>query len=185
MANFEELLAWTEIPLPETLKNLEESEREALAGYIKAVVDAKTDGFDELYHAIGSIVRFIPHFIVIPLMVEHIRPQISAGVCRTMGVDQAVNYANDLPLEYFSEVSKHLDDELMGRILEKMKRNQAEKVILYELLHHRPHMLGIAEHLDRRMLEFVVRNIDLDGLPEHDSAIAAHGRLMEKIRNMH
>ena len=185
MATIEETLAWTEMPLPEALKNLKPEEQEALAQYIKTVVDSKTDGFDELYHAIGSIVRFIPHFIVIPLMVEHIRPQISAGVCKTMGVDQAVNYANDLPLEYFSEVSRHLDNDLMARILEKMKRNQAEKVILYELLHHRPHMLGIAEHLDRKMLEFVVKNLDLNGLPENDPVIAVHKVLIERIRELH
>ncbi|NTU54560.1 MAG: hypothetical protein HGA97_12910 [Chlorobiaceae bacterium] len=185
MSTFEETLAWTETPLPEALKNLGLEEQEALARYMKTVVTLKTDGFDELYHAIGSIVRFIPHFIVIPLMVEHIRPQISAGVCRTMGVDQAVNYANDLPLEYFSEVSRYLDHDLMARILEKMKRHQAEKVVLYELLHHRQHMLDIAEQLDRRMLEFVVKNLDLKGLPESDPVIAAHKILVEKIHNMH
>lgn len=184
MATIEETLAWTEIPLPEALKNLKQEEQEVLTSYIKAVVDNKTDGFDELYHAIGSIVRFIPHFIVVPLMVEHIRPQISAGVCRTMGVDQAVNYANDLPLEYFSEVSRHLDNDLMARILEKMKRNQAEKVILFELLHHRSHMLGIAEHLDRRMLEFVAKNLEINGFSESDPELAAHKLLLEKIRDL-
>jgi len=184
MATLEETLSWTEIPLPEPLKNLKPEEQDALAGYVKTVVENKTDGFDELYHAIGSIVRFIPHFIVIPLMVEHIRPQISAGVCRTMGVDQAVNYANDLPLEYFSEVSRHLDNDLMARILEKMKRNQGEKVILFELLHHRTHMLGIAEHLDRRQLEFVVKNLDLNGLPEGDPVITAHKSLSEKLHGL-
>jgi hypothetical protein len=185
MTTFEESLAWTETPLPEVLKHIGKEEQEAFAQYVKTVVDLKTDGFDELYHAIGSIVRFIPHFIVIPLMVEHIRPQISAGVCKTMGVDQAVNYANDLPLEYFSEVSRHLDNDLMARILEKMKRNQAEKVILFELLHHRQHILGIAEHLDRRMLEFVVKNLDLNGLPENDPLIATHRVLLSKISNLH
>lgn len=184
MATFEETLAWTETPLPEALKNLKDDEQEALARYVKTVVDSKTDGFDELYRAIGSIVRFIPHFIVIPLMVEHIVPQISAGVCRTMGVDQAVNYANDLPLEYFSEVSRHLDNDLMARILEKMKRNQAEKVILFELLHHRSHMLGIAEHLDRKMLEFVAKNLETNGFSESDPELAAHKVLIEKIRDL-
>lgn len=185
MTTIEEKLSWTETPLPDALKNLTDDETEALARYVKTVVDSKTDGFDELYRAIGSIVRFIPHFIVIPLMVEHIRPQISAGVCRTMGVDQAVNYANDLPLEYFSEVSRHLDNDLMARILEKMKRNQAEKVILFELLHHRSHMLGIAEHLDRKMLEFVAKNLDTNGFSESDPELAAHKLLMEKIRDLH
>jgi len=185
MAIIEDSLAWTEVPLPETLKNLGQEQQGALSRYVKTVVDSKTDGFDELYHAIGSIVRFIPHFIVIPLMVEHIRPQISAGVCRTMGVDQAVNYANDLPLEYFSEVSRHLDNDLIARILEKMKRNQAEKVILFELLHHRSHMLGIAEHLDRRLLEFVAKNLELNGMPDGDAKLSEHRVLLEKIRELH
>jgi len=184
MATIEQTLAWTETPLPESLKNLAPETQEELADYVKDVVNNKTDGFDELYHAIGSIVRFIPHFIVIPLMVEHIRPQISAGVCRTMGVDQAVGYANDLPLEYFSEVSRHIDDELMARIFEKMKRNQAEKVILFELLHHRSHMLGIAEHLDGRLLQFVAKNLELNGFSEKDPDISAHKVLLDKIRDL-
>ncbi|HHE07350.1 MAG TPA: hypothetical protein ENL01_00170 [Chlorobaculum parvum] len=184
MATIEQSLAWTETPLPEPLKKLDPEAQEVLTSYVKEVVNNKTDGLEELYQAISSIVRFIPHFIVIPLMVEHIRPQISAGVCRTMGIEQAVGYANDLPLEYFSEVSRHLDDELMARIFEKMKRNQAEKVILFELLHHRSHMLGISEHLDRRMLEFVAKNLESNGFSEHDPDLVAHKVLLEKIKSL-
>lgn len=184
MSAIERTLAWTETPLPEPLKALDTEAQEALASYVKTVVDSKTEGFDELYHAIGSIVRFIPHFIVMPLMVDHIRPQISAGVCRTMGVDQAVSYANNLPLEYFSEVSRHLDDELMARICEKMKRNQAEKVILFELLHHRSHILDIAEHLEGRLLQFVAKNMETNGFSESDPDLAEHKALLEKLCNL-
>jgi len=45
----------------------------------------KTEGFNELYQAISMIVKYIPHFVVIPLMVEHIKPQIAAGVCLKNG----------------------------------------------------------------------------------------------------
>ncbi len=127
--------------------------------------------------------RYIPHFIVIPLMVEHIRPQISAGVCRTMGVEQAIHYANDLPVEYFSEVSKHLDDRMMAEIIEKMKKHLAEKVIQHELKNHLDHMLGIAAHLDERMLAVVARMVTLPERPEELEG-HAHRATIEKIRGL-
>lgn len=184
MATIDESLAWTGIPIPESLKNLEPEKQTALADYVKTLVDAKTDGFDELYQAIGMIVKYIPNFILIPLMVDNIRPLIAAGVCCKMGVDQATNYANDLPLEYFSEVSKHIGNEMMARILEKMKRGHAEKVIKYELHHNQSHMLDIAAHLEKRMLEYVARQVSLpdlsDLLTEHpQSAIIEQLRALQ------
>jgi hypothetical protein len=181
MSTFEETLSWTGVPLPDALRGVPAESQQAVADYLKAVVDLKTDGFDELYHAIGTIVRYIPHFIVIPLMVEHIRPRIAAGVCRTMGVEQATHYANDLPVEYFSEVSKHLDDRLMAEIFEKMKKHHAEKVIRHELNNHLNHLLGIAGHLDDRMLAVVARMV---ALPEKQEELAGHPHqaVIEKIR---
>lgn len=183
MSTFEETLSWTGVPLPAALQGVPAESQQAVSDYLKAVVDLKTDGFDELYHAIGTIVRYIPHFIVIPLMVEHIRPQISAGVCRTMGVEQAIHYANDLPVEYFSEVSKHLDDRMMAEIIEKMKKHLAEKVIQHELKNHLDHMLGIAAHLDERMLAVVARMVTL---PEKQEELADHPHrvIIEKIRTL-
>ena len=182
MASFEESLSWTGTPLPEALRNLGQDQQEALVEYIQSVVTKKTDGLDELFEAISAIVKFIPHFIVIPLMVDNIRPQISAGVCKKMGVDQAVNYANDLPVEYFSEVSRHIEDEMMARILEKMKRHHAEKVIKYELLNNSHHMLDIAGHFELRLLEFVARNINFEEHPDCQTALHKHCNVIERMR---
>jgi hypothetical protein len=182
MASIEESLAWTGTPFPEALMSLGQQEQDALVGYVTRVVTEKTDGLDDLYQAISAIVKFIPHFIVIPLMVENIRPQISAGVCKKMGVDQSVNYANDLPIEYFSEVSRHIDDEMMARILEKMKRHHAEKVIKYELQNNQHHMLDIAGHFEKRLLEFVARNIDFAEHPDCQTTLHKHCSVIERMR---
>ena len=184
MASIEESLAWTGTPFPEALMSLGQHEQEALVGYVTRVVTEKTDGLDDLYQAISAIVKFIPHFIVIPLMVENIRPQISAGVCKKMGVDQSVNYANDLPIEYFSEVSRHIDDEMMARILEKMKRHHAEKVIKYELQNNQHHMLDIAGHFEKRLLEFVARNINFAEHPDCQTTLHKHCSVIERMRAM-
>ena len=121
--------------------------------------------------------------MVIPLMVEHIRPRIAAGVCIKMGVEQATGYANDLPLEYFSEVSKHLDAAMMAQILEKMKKQTAEKFIHHELKHHQTRLLEIAEHLNRRLLEIVAKLVIL---PEHKTDLinTPHNTVIDKIRAM-
>ncbi|NTW52200.1 MAG: hypothetical protein HGB22_06405 [Chlorobiaceae bacterium] len=182
MASLEESLSWTGTPLPDALQNLGQEQQDALVGYIQTVVTLKTDGLDELFEAISAIVKFIPHFIVIPLMVDNIRPQISAGVCKKMGVDQAVNYANDLPVEYFSQVSRHIDDEMMARILEKMKRHHAEKVIKFELLNNQHHMLDIAGHFEQRLLEFVAKNIDFAQHPECQATLHKHCNVIERMR---
>jgi hypothetical protein len=181
MSELEESLAWTNLPVPEVIRQLQPEEQQLVTSYLKTLVELKTDGLEELYHAISMIVKYIPHFIVIPLMVEHIRPQIAAGVCRKMGVEQATGYANDLPLEYFSEVSRHLDHAMMAQLLEKMKKHPAEKFIHFELQHHLTHMLDIAENLDERMLGIVARHVTL---PEHEDDLLRHPHksVIEKLR---
>lgn len=155
MNELERELEWTRLPVPEVLYELDPAQQEKVVEYVKHVVDTRTEGLDELYHAISTIVRYIPHFVVIPLMVDHITPQISAGVCEKMGVDQASGYANDLPLEYFSQVSLHIRHELVAAILGKMKKHKAEKFIRHELQHDLQHMLDICLHFDERMLRMV------------------------------
>ncbi len=183
MNELENALEWTKQPVPEFLRELHPTQQKKAITYIENLVSSKTDGLDELYHAISMIVKYIPHFVVVPLMVEHIRPQIAAGVCKKMSTDQATGYANDLPLEYFSQVSRHIDNQLMAQILSKMKKHRAEKFIHYELQHHLLHMLDIAEHLDERMLEVVAKRVTL---PEHSDDLVnhPHKEVIERLREI-
>ncbi|NHQ60852.1 hypothetical protein G9409_09710 [Chlorobium sp. BLA1] len=181
MSELEKSLAWTNIPVPEVLRQLPFSQQQQILSWAETLVSHKTDGFEELYNAIGMIVKYIPNFVVIPLMVDHIKPRIAAGVCGKMGVDQAVGYANDLPIEYFNEVSLHLEAPVMAQILEKMKKNSAEKFILSELKNRLDRMLDIAQHLDKRMLEIVAKHVTL---PENEEELLNHPHkpVFDKIR---
>jgi hypothetical protein len=181
MNELEKLLAWSDLPVPEVLHQLPHNQQQEIASWAKNLVSHNTDGLDDLFNAISMIVKYIPHFMVIPLMVEHIRPRIAAGVCIKMGVEQATGYANDLPLEYFSEVSKHLDAMTMAQILEKMKKHPVEKFIHYELQHYQTRVLDIAEHLDQRMLKIVAKLVTLPE-PVNDHAKNPHRTIIEKIR---
>jgi hypothetical protein len=183
MNELEELLAGSDMAMPEVLRQLPLHQQQEVVAWIKNVVSHNTEGLDDLYNAISMIVKYIPNFMVVPLMVEHIRPRIAAGVCIKMGVDQATGYANDLPLEYFSKVSKHLDAMMMAQILEKMKKNTVEKFIHYELKHHQTRVLDIAEHLDRRILEIVAKLVTLPE-PANDHDKNPHRTVIEKIRAM-
>lgn len=172
----------TATPKPDILHRLSPGEQEQLRAYIDHIIREKTDGIEELYQAIAMIAKYIPRFVLIPLMVDHIRPAIAAGVCRHMGIEQSAGYANDLPLEYFSEVSKHLDDVTMAGVVGRMKKHQAEKFIHYELQHHLLHMFEIAEHLDERMLGIIARHVTL---PEHSDDLLEHPHreLIRRIRD--
>ncbi len=183
MNELEHALEWTKQPVPDVLQELHPTQQQKVITYIDNLVRSKTDGLDELYHAISMIVKYIPHFVVIPLMVEHIKPQIAAGVCKKMSVEQATGYANDLPLDYFSQVSGHIENPLMAEILGKMKKHRAEKFILHELQHHLLHMLDIAEHLDERMLKVVAKLVTL---PEHEDDLVnhPHREIIEQLRGM-
>jgi hypothetical protein len=183
MSELEKLLAWSEQPLPEALRQLPHQEQQEVAAWAINIVSTKTEGLDDLYNAISMIVKYIPNFMVVPLMVEHIRPRIAAEVCIKMGIDQATGYANDLPLEYFSAVSKHLDAPMMARILEKMKKNTVEKFIHYELKNYQTRVLDIAMHLDRRILEIVAKLVTLPE-PATDPGNNPHQTVIEKIRAM-
>ena len=183
MDKLEHALEWTKQPVPEVLQELHPTQQKKVITYIEDLVRSKTDGLEELYHAISMIVKYIPHFVVIPLMVEHIKPQIAAGVCKKMSVDQATGYANDLPLEYFSRVSRHIENPLMAEILGKMKKHRAQKFIHHELQHHLLHMLDIAEHLNQRMLEVVAKLVTL---PEHNDDLVNHPHkgIIEQLRKL-
>jgi len=181
LSELEELLAWTNLPVPEVLLQLPSHQQLQVVTWANTLVNHKTEGFEDLYSAISMIVKFIPHFMVIPLMVEYIRPQIAAGVCRKMGVEQATGYANDLPLHYFSEVSKHIDAVMMAEILEKMKKNNVDRFVDYELEHYQSRMLEIAQHLNRHLLEIVAKHVTL---PDYgaDLAMNPYKEVIEKIR---
>jgi len=183
MSDLEQSLAWTNLPVPDVLHQLPSHQQVQVVSWANSLVNHKTEGFDDLYSAISMIVKYIPHFMVIPLMVEYIRPQIAAGVCSKMSVDQATGYANDLPLIYFSEVSQHIDALMMAQILEKMKKHHVEKFIHYELQHNQSRMLEIAHHLNRHILEIVAKHVTL---PEHgyDNSANPHKTVIEKIRMM-
>lgn len=183
MSDLNETLAWTGIPVPDVLNELPLQQKDKIITWAQELVEHKTDGFEDLFEAIGMIVKYIPHFIVIPLMVDHIKPRIAAGVCRKMSVDQATGYANDLPLEYFSEVSMHLESPLLAQILGKMRRHNAEKFIHYELQHRLTRMLDIATQLDEKILEIVAKHITL---PEHEDDLVKHPHteVIMKIRAM-
>ncbi|MCW8796780.1 MAG: hypothetical protein OQK67_06915 [Chlorobium sp.] len=183
MNDTEHALEWTNQPMPDVLQELHPSQQRKVINYIDNLVSSKTDGLEELYHAIAMIVKYIPHFVVIPLMVEHIKPQIAAGVCIKMSVDQATGYANELPLEYFSKVSQHIENPLMAEILGKMKKHKAEKFIRYELQHLPAHMLDISRHLDKQKLEIVAKSVTL---PSHDDDLVGHPHkeIIEQLRYM-
>ena len=181
MNELETMVAWTNLPVPEVLGELSSVQQDQVLSWAKSVVSLKTEGFDELYQAISMIVKYIPHFVVIPLMVEHIRPQIAAGVCKKMNIDQATHYANDLPFDYFTEVAIYMESELMARILEKMKRHAAEKFIRSELERHLPNMLDIASHLNEKMLKTIASLVRLPD-DEEEFANSPHKAVIEKIR---
>jgi len=183
MSELQKSLAWTNMPVPDVLGKLPSDQQEELILWAKNVVALKTDGFEELYHAIGMIVKYIPHFVVVPLMTEHIKPQIAAGVCRKMSIEQATVYANELPIDYFSEVALHLESELLARVLEKMKRNPAETYIRRELRDRLASMLSIAAHLDDRMLKTVAAMVTLPETDE-DFVDSPHKPVIEKIRTI-
>ncbi len=183
ISELEKSLAWSNLPVPGVLHELAHHQQQEVILWAQKVVSHNTEGLDDLYNAIGMIVKYIPNFMVIPLMVEHIRPRIAAGVCIKMGVEQATGYANDLPLEYFSDVSKHLDAPMMAQILEKMKNQAVEKFIHHELKHHQTRLFDIAQYLDRRLLEIVAKFATLPD-QEQDKTNNPHKTVIDKIRAM-
>lgn len=183
MSELEKSLAWSNLPVPGVLHELPHHQQQEVILWAKTVISHNTEGLDDLYNAISMIVKYIPNFMVIPLMVEHIRPRIAAEVCVKMGIDQATGYANDLPLEYFSAVSKHLDATMMAEILQKMRKQNAEKFICHELKHHQSRILDIAQHLDRRLLDIVAKLVTFteEGI-EHASS--THKTIIDTIKAM-
>ncbi|MEI6638269.1 MAG: hypothetical protein FDX02_03280 [Chlorobium sp.] len=183
MSEVDELIAWSMEPLPEALQQLQPQQQLEVLSWAKNLVGHETEGLDDLYKAIGMIVKYIPNFMVIPLMVEHIRPRIAAQVCIKMGIDLATGYANDLPLEYFSKISTHLDEKMMAQILTKMKRSQVEKFIIMALKEDPTRLLDIATHLERPVLEIVAKYV---AFPEDESelAVSPHKAVIDKIRSL-
>jgi hypothetical protein len=183
MSEVDGFRSWNDVPMPEVLRQLPPEQQQELFAWVKTMVSKETEGLDDLYNAISMIVKYIPNFMVVPLMVEHIRPRIAAEVCIKMGVDQATGYANDLPLDYFSEVASHLEVTMMAQILAKMKRNQVEKFIVLTLKERPTRMLDIAIHLDRPILEIVAKRITLPA-DDNDFATSPYKSVIDNMRSM-
>lgn len=181
MKSLEETLAWTNLPVPEVLYELHPNQQQKIITYLKGLVSHKTDGLDDLYNAISKIVKYIPNIVVIPLMTEHIRPNIAAAVCERMSISQATGYANDLPADYFTEVAFHLEPEIMAQILDRMKRDRAEQYILNTLKTHPGFMLEIAQYLNDKMLKMMAQFVVL---PEDQDEVEAspYGGVIEKLK---
>jgi len=183
MSEVDGFRSWDDGTIPDVLHQLPPEQQQELFAWVNAIVSKETEGLDDLYNAISMIVKYIPNFMVVPLMVEHIRPKIAAEVCIKMGVDQATGYANDLPLDYFSEVASHLEATMMAQILAKMKRNQVEKFIVLTLKERPTRMLDIAIHLDRPILEILAKRITLP-TDESDFATTPYKAVIDTIRSM-
>lgn len=97
-----------------------------------------------------------------------------------MDIDHAAGYANELPIAHLSVFSKYLDIEMMARILEKMKRHSVEKFICHELKQCQTRVLDIAMHLNRDLLEIVVKMATLTE-PATNSDNNPHESVIEKI----
>ena len=79
MSELDKLLTGSDLAVPEVLYQLPHHQQQEVISWVRNLVSHNTEGLDDLYNAISMIVKYIPHFMVIPLMVEHIRPRIAAG----------------------------------------------------------------------------------------------------------
>lgn len=144
-------------PVPDVLNQLSEVQQQEVFGWVEQLITDQNEGVDELYNAISSIVKFIPNFMVIPLMVEQIHPRIAAGVCVKMGVEKATSYANDLPIEYLSNVMHYLSNQMAADILASMKRYSAEKLLHYEQEHYNNQLQTLLPYLTESLREVLTK----------------------------
>ncbi|MBF0237883.1 MAG: hypothetical protein HQM12_09275 [SAR324 cluster bacterium] len=175
------LIEWTEKPVPGFFKTLTPEQHQELLEYVHHVIDYETDGLDELYHTISSLIKYVPNFVLLPLITKFIKPPIAAGVCAKLSVKQASKIASDLPAEYLGEVALHMDSKLAAEILEELKPKLAEECIEYEGSHHPMKTLDIGQHVSDRLLKsaskylYLLENVD-------DVLLETYKDVIQKLR---
>ena len=147
------LIEWTEKPVPPFFRELSSEQLHELHGYTQNVVDYETDGLEELYYTISKLMKYIPNFVLLPLIINYIKPPIAAGVCAELSLKEASSLASGLPVEYLGEVALHLESEWAAEIFSKLKPALAEECIEYEVTHHPMKTLDIGQYVDTTLLK--------------------------------
>lgn len=155
-----ELMERTEEPTPEFIKKLPPDQLLDLRDYTRNVVSYATSGMDELFHTISLVIKFIPNFVLLPLITKFIKAPIAGGVCAKLSVKEAVNIGNSLPVEYLGEVALYVESEQAAMILEGLKPKLAEFCIIYEAEHHPVKALDIGQYVSDRILKVAARYMD-------------------------
>ena len=176
------LMEWTEEPIPPFFKELSPDQLHALRGYTQNVVDYETDGLDELYYTISSLIKYIPNFVLLPLITNYIKPPIAAGVCAKLSVKEASNLAAGLPVEYLGEVALHLESEWAAEIFARLKPSLAEKCIVYEASNHPMKTLDIGQYVDTKLLKKASQYLHLLETVD-ETLLEEYAELIETIRS--
>lgn len=180
--NLKHLIEWTEEPIPPFFRDLSAEQLYELHGYTQNVVDYETDGLEELYYTISTIMKYIPNFVLLPLITNYIKPPIAAGVCAELSLKEASNLASGLPVEYLGEVALHMDSEWAAEIFSKLKSSLAEKCIEYEVSHHPMKSLDIGQYVDTKLLKKASKYLHLLETVD-ETLLEDYAELIDEIRS--
>jgi len=176
------MIEWAEKPIPAFFKDLSPEHLHELRGYTQAVVDYETDGLKELYYTISTLIKYVPNFVLLPLITNYIKPPIAAGVCEQLGLREASKLASGLPAEYLGEVAHHMESKWVAEILARLKPSFAEQCIEYAIMHHPMKALDIGQYVDKDILKIAAKYLHIIETVDR-TLLEDYAELMEEIRS--
>lgn len=128
-ANIQYLEKLTGDNLPASIHSLSEDVLQDVVDYTREVVDIKTRGVDKAFEMTSVTIKFIPNFILFPLIKSYIEPPIAARIVKVLTTKQALDIASGLSEEYIAETAIFMDDKQAGEILASLRERLAIRVV--------------------------------------------------------
>lgn len=115
--------------LPDTLVNLPPEAIQEIKNYVEKVVHIKTKGVDKAFELTSVTIKFIPNFVLIPLIKSYIEPPIAARIAKVLTVKQILDIISQLSNEYVAESLLYMEEEAAFQVLKEMRSNRLFEIM--------------------------------------------------------
>ena len=115
--------------VPESIQNLPPEVLNDVREYVEKVVYIKTKGVDKAFELSTVTIKFIPNFILLPLINSYIEPPIAARIAKFLTVRQVLDIVNGLDLNYVSETLLYMEEAPAAKIVLEMRPKKVAEIM--------------------------------------------------------
>ncbi len=145
--------ALTQLPVPRSVRELDERDLEAVADYLERVLQRERAGMDGLFQSMSQTMKYIPRFLLQSLAQKFIEPPIAARITTHLSLKQSVGIAAGLPAAYIADSALYLEPAFAAEFICALPAKH--RANCWEALAQRHPMLTLSllVHVEERLLK--------------------------------